>query len=234
MPLPIGFVTLLMAPGAPPAVGAESEPTAQNVDPPKALRENRHWLGLGAGRGHSFAPDSASREAIALALEGGLAGRLALRFHATFFQPFNSPGAQPSTAWPLNESAWSGSLDTMVFIVRGHSSFRMPELYAFGGLGVTSTRPVSVIDPTHRAFSFVPKLTVNQGVGTRFFLTSFLTLGAELRASEYNERRENFRVDNTNFAGSAGPSDPSTWLGANHFTTAVEAQLGFTVFYPAR
>ncbi len=132
---------------------------------------------------------------------------------------------------PINEYAWNANVNfTYVPIYGKFSTFSKfifhYDIYAVGGVGAISTRPIPVIDPDNRKFDYSPKIAFNAGVGLRIFFTRWLAANLELRDYAYIEKLENLTVSTTN------PSDDKTWLDKSSFTNHVQAQLGLSVFFP--
>jgi outer membrane beta-barrel protein len=117
----------------------------------------------------------------------------AVGLNGNFYDGLNSPSdfnfqTRRSTrvAVPLNEYQWSAALNFTYVPVygkfAGFGSFIFSyDLYATGGVGAISTRPIPVIDPDNRTFSFVPKVCFNLGIGLRVFLTRWLAVTGEIR-----------------------------------------------------
>ncbi|HEY2514516.1 MAG TPA: outer membrane beta-barrel domain-containing protein [Polyangiaceae bacterium] len=147
-------------------------------------------------------------------------------------------------AVPLNDYQWSADLNlTYVPIYGKFAGFNefifSYDAYVLGGLGAISTKPVPVIDPDNRSFTYKTKLNVDLGIGLRIFLNRWFAATLEIRDYIYNEE-----LENTCIAGSAPtatcsakqvagkPTDQTTWYGQNQITNNVQAQIGFSVFLP--
>jgi len=100
------------------------------------------------------------------------------------------------------------------------------DAYVVGGVGVLDTRPIAVIDPDNRNFSYKPKVDFDVGVGLRIFFNRWFAAILEIRDYIYNEQLENLTVSQTN------PTDASTWYGQNQLTNNIQAQLGISIFLP--
>lgn len=100
--------------------------------------------------------------------------------------------------------------------------------YLVGGVGALWTRPIPVIDPDNRNFSYDPRLAFNVGFGLRVFLTRWLAVTMELRNYIYLEKLENLKVPNT----TAEQQNKDNWYGDSSLTNNVQAQLGFSFFLP--
>ena len=132
---------------------------------------------------------------------------------------------------PINEYSWNANVNfTYVPIYGKFSTFSKfifhYDIYAVGGVGAISTRPIPVIDPDNRQFSYTPKIAFNLGVGLRIFFTRWLAANLELRDYLYPEKLESLSVSKTN------PTDEKTWLDETSITNNVQAQLGLSLFIP--
>lgn len=144
-------------------------------------------------------------------------------------------------AVPLNEYSWSAALNFTYVPVygkfAGFGSFIFSyDLYATGGVGAISTRPIPVIDPDNRKFDFEPKVCFNLGIGLRVFLTRWLAVTAELRDYIYPEKLENLSVA-TGPVGQpndpTSPNNPNTWLQDGvDITNNFQANVGLSIFLP--
>ena len=106
-----------------------------------------------------------------------------------------------------------------------------PDLYLGGGIGAVSTRPVAVVDPENRTFSYKAKVAFHAVLGARLFLTPWLAANLEVRDVIYHEQRENQAVAPPGGVPSA--TDPRTWIGETRLTNSVQVSLGLSVFIPA-
>lgn len=148
-------------------------------------------------------------------------------------------------AVPLNEYQWSAALNfTYVPVYGKFSGFKAfifwYDIYAIGGVGALSTRPIPVIDPDNRKFDFEPKICFNAGTGLRIFFNRWFAANLELRDYIYPEKLEALKIA----PGPAGlkpndpgydksPSNPKTWIDDGvSVTNHVAAQLGISVFLP--
>jgi outer membrane beta-barrel protein len=91
-------------------------------------------------------------------------------------------------AVPLTEYSWAAALNFTYVPVygkfAGFGSFIFSyDIYATGGVGALSTRPIAVIDPDNRTFDFKPKIAFNVGLGLRIFLTKWLAATSIRRSS---------------------------------------------------
>jgi outer membrane beta-barrel protein len=95
-----------------------------------------------------------------------------------------------------------------------------------GGVGVISTRPIPVIDPDNRNFSYKTNLAFNAGVGFKIFLNRWFALVLEVRDYIFADQLENLEVV------AADPTNEDTWLGDTRLTNNVQYQVGFSIFVP--
>lgn len=144
-------------------------------------------------------------------------------------------------AVPLTEYSWAAALNfTYVPIYgkfAGFGSFIFSyDIYATGGVGAISTRPIPVIDPDNRTFDFKPKVAFNLGLGLRIFLTKWLAANIEVRDYIYPEKLENLSIA----SGPQGqptnpqsPSNPDTWYRDSvTITNNIQMNLGLSIFIP--
>jgi outer membrane beta-barrel protein len=175
----------------------------------------------------------------------------AVGLNGNFYDGLNSPSdfnfeTRRSTrvAVPLNEYQWSAALNFTYVPVygkfAGFGSFIFSyDLYATGGVGAISTRPIPVIDPDNRTFSFVPKVCFNLGIGLRVFLTRWLAVTGEIRDYIYPEQLEALTVASGAVVGPTdpnyknSPSNPATWLQDGiSLTNNFQANVGLSFFLP--
>lgn len=144
-------------------------------------------------------------------------------------------------AVPLTEYSWSAALNFTYVPVygkfAGFGSFIFSyDLYATGGVGAISTRPIPVIDPDNRKFDFDPKVCFNLGIGLRIFLTRWLALTAEIRDYIYPEKLENTSIAQGPLGqptNPTSPSNPATWLQDGvDITNNFQANVGLSFFLP--
>ncbi len=142
-------------------------------------------------------------------------------------------------AVPLNEYQW-GANGNFTYVpvygkfAAGFGNFIFHyDAYVVGGVGVLSTRPIPVIDPDNRKFSFSPKLNFNLGLGLRIFFNRWLAMNVEVRDYIYQEQLENMTVAASGVKGCTKcATDPTTWNGDKAITNNIQAQLGLSVFVP--
>lgn len=137
-------------------------------------------------------------------------------------------------AVPLNEYQWGANLNFTYVPMYGKFAAGFGDFifhydaYVVGGVGAISTRPIAVIDPDNRNFSFKPKVDFNLGLGLRIFINRWLAVNLEVRDYIYNEQLEALQVAATQIK----QQDPGTWFGENRLTNNVQAQLGVSIFLP--
>jgi outer membrane beta-barrel protein len=101
------------------------------------------------------------------------------------------------------------------------------DAYVVGGVGVIDTRPIAVIDPDNRNFSFKPKINFDVGIGLRIFFNRWFAAILEIRDYIYSEE-----LEATTVAAGSGAANPTTWFGGNQLTNDVQAQVGISIFLP--
>jgi outer membrane beta-barrel protein len=175
-----------------------------------------------------------------LALNYYITNVLAIGLNGTFYDGLNSDSdfnfqnrRAAHIAVPLNEYFGQANVNfTYVPIYgkfAGFSKFIFHyDAYVLGGLGILDTRPIAVIDPDNRNFTFKPKLDFAVGIGLRIFFNRWFAAILELRDYMYSEQ-----VENTVIAtGTAAQQNPDTWFGPNEFTHDFQAQVGVAIFLP--
>ena len=105
----------------------------------------------------------------------------------------------------------------------------MPSLKEAASLAKNqSTRPIAVIDPDNRNFSYQPTLMFNAGGGLRIYFNRWLSATAEIRDYIFNDKLENLQI-----ARSLNEQqNEDTWYGEEKLTNNVQAQLGVSIFIP--
>ncbi len=121
------------------------------------------------------------------------------------------------------------------------------DTFITGGLGVTLTRPIAVVDSEFRSFEdagdYNPNITFSIGIGGRIFLSRFLAIFTELRVYGFPQDLENRNVapldHQCNSAEACGDSwpyqrnNPDTWLDDDgEFAVNVMVQIGLSIFLP--
>jgi hypothetical protein len=121
-------------------------------------------------------------------------------------------------------------------------------VFISGGLGVTLTRPIPVVDAEFRDFSnysdWSPNITFSIAIGGRTFLTRWLAIFAELRMYGFPQPLEERRIaplgDPCEQGEESCPSNwdqqranPETWLDEDgEFAVNVMVQVGLSFFVP--
>ncbi len=135
-------------------------------------------------------------------------------------------------AVPLTEYQWQASLNftyvPMYGKFAGFSDFIFHwDSYIASGVGAISTRPIAVVDPDNRSFSYdKPKVSFNAGLGMRIFFNRWFAGVLEVRDYIFFDKLENLQL------ATANATDKSTWYGETKLTNNVQAQLGISVFLP--
>ncbi len=132
---------------------------------------------------------------------------------------------------PLSEYAWQAAANFTYVPANGKfAGFRSfifhYDAYVVGGIGAISTRPIPVIDPDNRNFSYEPKISFNAGVGLKIFFNKWFAAVLELRDYIFVDKLENTAIDEDD------PSNEDTWTDKSSLTNNVQAQLGISVFVP--
>jgi outer membrane beta-barrel protein len=172
---------------------------------------------------------------------------LAVGVNGNFYQGLNSVSGfnlQTSRAArvgePITEYQWNANANfTYVpaygkFAGFGDFIFHY-DFFVLGGVGAISTRPVAVIDPDNRTFSFKPKVDIHLGGGLRIFFNRWLALTLEISDYIYFEKLENPTIADGNDLKTGKPKaqNPDTWLADGSFVTNnVQAQVGLSIFLP--
>ncbi len=173
-----------------------------------------------------------------LALNFYILNILAVGVNGNFYQGLNgisSFNLQTSRAarvgFPINEYQWNANANITVvpaygkFAGFGNFIFHY-DFFLVGGVGAISTRPLAVIDPDNRTFTFQPKVNGKIGGGLRIFFNRWLAAVVEVSDYIYGEKLENTTI-------ATNPQDSSTWLApGTSITNNVQAQLGLSFFLP--
>ncbi|MFT3771941.1 MAG: outer membrane beta-barrel domain-containing protein [Minicystis sp.] len=182
-----------------------------------------------------------------LALNFYITNVLAVGVNGNFYQGLNSVSGfnlQTSRAArvgePITEYQWNANANfTYVpaygkFAGFGDFIFHY-DFFVLGGVGAISTRPVAVIDPDNRTFTFKPKVDIHVGGGLRIFFNRWLALTLEVSDYIYFEKLENPTIKDGIDPKTGKPfaQDPTTWLADGSFiTNNVQAQVGLSIFLP--
>ncbi len=175
-----------------------------------------------------------------LAINYYITNVLAVGVNGTFYGGLNQDSdfnfqvrRSAHVATPLNEYLFQANGNfTYVPIYgkfAGFSNFIFHyDAYVLGGVGVIDTRPIPVIDPDNRNFSFKPKINFDVGIGLRIFFNRWFAAILQISDYIYSEQLENTQVANTQ----AMAQNPSTWFGQNQLTNDFQAQVGVSMFLP--
>src|SRR5450432_37571 len=203
-----------------------------------ALRVRRLELQLGWSL--SLNDQFVSHPAPVLALNYYITNVLAIGVNGEYYAPvnvdknFNGQVRRAArVSVPLTEYQWGAALNfTYVpaygkFAGFGDFIFHY-DAYVVGGVGAISVRPIPVIDPDNRNFSFEPKLAFNAGIGLRIFFNRWFAAVLEVRDYVFNDKLENL----TSSSDPVVASNKSTWYGETSLTNNVQAQIGAAIFLP--
>ena len=109
------------------------------------------------------------------------------------------------------------------------------DFFVLGGVGAISTRPIAVVDPDNRTFSFKPKVAFHVGGGLRIFFNRWLAATLEVSDYLFFDELENPSIaEGRDTNNKPKAQDSSTWLSQDgaSFTNNVQAQVGLSVFLP--
>jgi outer membrane beta-barrel protein len=109
------------------------------------------------------------------------------------------------------------------------------DFFVLGGVGAISTRPIAVIDPDNRTFSFEPKVNFKLGGGLRIFLNRWLAATLEVSDYIFFDKLENPEIKQGIDPTTNKPlaQNPDYWFkDGTSFTNNVQAQVGISVFLP--
>ena len=180
-----------------------------------------------------------------LAVNFYILNTLAVGINGNFYQGLNSNSSfnfQTSRAArvgePITEYQWSAFAN--VHYVPAYGKFAgfgdfifHYDVFVHGGVGAISTRPIPVVDPDNRTFSFKPKFAGQLGGGLRIFFNRWLAVVFEISDYIFADELENPAIaDGFDNAGKPRAQDPNTWLAGTSLTNNVQAQLGLSVFLP--
>jgi outer membrane beta-barrel protein len=148
-------------------------------------------------------------------------------------------------AIPLNDYQVSGDLNftyvPMYGKFAGFGDFIFNyDGYIDGGLGLIRTKPIPVIDPDNRLFSWNNLINFDVGIGLRIFFNRWLAATLEIRDIMYFEKIESTTVaigpdvpSSSPMYSKNSPTNPATWYDQNtHFTNDIQMQVGLSVFLP--
>ena len=141
-------------------------------------------------------------------------------------------------AVPLNDYQLSGDLNftyvPMYGKFAGFGDFIFHyDAYIDGGVGVIRTKPIPVIDPDNRSFTWNTLVNFDVGIGLRIFFNRWLAAVLEVRDIMYFDKIENTNVAVGAIGTAQSPTNPSTWYDpSTHFTNDVQLQIGLSLFLP--
>lgn len=171
---------------------------------------------------------------------------LAIGVNGNFYQGLNSVSGfnlQTSRAArvgePITEYQWNANANlTYVpaygkFAGFGDFIFHY-DVFVLAGAGAISTRPIAVIDPDNRTFTFKPKVDVHIGGGLRIFFNRWLAATLEVSDYIFFDKLENpIIAEGPDAQNKPNAQHPDTWLDpGNYITNNVQVQLGLSVFLP--
>ena len=182
-----------------------------------------------------------------LALNWYITNVLAIGVNGNLYAGMNSNSAfnfQTSRAGrvgePVTEYQWNANLNATYvpaygkFAGFGDFIFHY-DFYVLGGVGAISTRPIAVIDPDNRTFTFEPKVSFNVGGGLRIFINRWLAAVLEVRDYIFFDKLENPEIKSGTDPKTNKPLAQSSeyWFkDGTSFTNNVQAQVGLSVFLP--
>ena len=206
-----------------------------------------HWFEVNPYFGLTMNDQFVGHPGPGLALNFYITNVLAVGVNGNFYQGLNSVSGfnlQTSRAArvgePITEYQWNANANVTYvpaygkFAGFGDFIFHY-DFFVLGGVGAISTRPVAVIDPDNRTFTFKPKVDIHVGGGLRIFFNRWLALTLEVSDYIYFEKLENPTIkDGTDpRTGKLYAQDPTTWLADGSFiTNNVQAQVGLSIFLP--
>jgi outer membrane beta-barrel protein len=181
-----------------------------------------------------------------LALNWYLTNVMAVGINGNFYAGLNSPSNfnfQASRAGrvgiPITEYAWNANANFLYVPAygkfAGFSDFIFHwDFYVLGGIGAIATRPIAVVDPDNRSFTYKPRLSFHAGGGLRIFFNRWFALMAEVSDYIFFDELENPAIaEGRDANGKPNAQNPATWLAKQtELTNNVQAQVGFSVFLP--
>jgi outer membrane beta-barrel protein len=139
---------------------------------------------------------------------------------------------------PITEYSWNANLNLQYvpaygkFAGFGDFIFHY-DFYVLAGGGAISTRPLAVVDPDNRTFSFKIHPDIHLGGGLRIFINRWFAAMFEVSDYLFPDQLENPTIDNHVINNKPQAQNPSTWLNPGvSWTNNVQAQVGFSVFLP--
>ena len=155
---------------------------------------------------------------------------------------------------PITEYQWNANANVIgvpaygKFVAFGDFIFHY-DFFLQAGVGATATRPIAVVDPDNRTFSYKPRFTGNIGGGLRIFFNRWLALTLGIQDYIFAEELENPAIAQGRTTSSSGCVDgagkalpagallaqcASTWVdpAGNSITNNVQAQIGLSFYLP--
>lgn len=182
-----------------------------------------------------------------LALNWYITNVLAVGVNGNLYAGMNSNSAfnfQTSRAGrvgePVTEYQWNANLN-LTYVpaygkFAGFSDFIFHyDVFVLAGIGAISTRPIAVIDPDNRTFSFEPKVAGHVGGGLRIFLNRWLAAVLEVSDYIFFDKLENPEIKQGLDPKTNKPlaQNSEFWFkDGTSFTNNVQAQVGLSVFLP--
>ena len=171
---------------------------------------------------------------------------LAIGVNGNFYQGLNSVSGfnlQTSRAArvgePITEYQWNANAN--VTFVPAYGKFAgfgdfifHYDVFVLAGVGAISTRPIAVIDPDNRTFTFKPKIDGHIGGGLRIFFNRWLAATLEVSDYIFLDKLENPTIAPfLDAQQKPNAQHPDTWQDpGNYITNNVQVQLGLSVFLP--
>jgi outer membrane beta-barrel protein len=187
-------------------------------------------------------------DAPGLALNYYITQVLAVGLNGNWYQGLNSPSdfnfqnrRAALISVPLTEYQWSGDLNftyvPMYGKFAGFGDFIFHyDAFVDGGVGMIVTRPIPVIDPDNRKFSWNNYVNFDVGIGFRVFFNRWLAAVLEVRDIMFFEKIESVNVASgaaTSPTDPNSPTNPGTWYDKDsHFTNDIKLQVGLSMFLP--
>jgi len=177
---------------------------------------------------------------------------LAIGVNGNFYQGLNSVSAfnletqrAARVGEPINEYQWNANANVTYvpaygkFAGFGDFIFNY-DGYIDGGVGLIRTKPIPIIDPDNRLFSWNNLINFDIGIGLRIFFNRWLSANLEFRDIMYFEKIESTTIATgpdvpvgAQGYNASSPTNPATWYDPNtHFTNDIQMQVGLSVFLP--
>ncbi len=209
-----------------------------------AMRVNR--VELNPYFGLTMNDQFVSHPAPGLAANYYLSNSFALGVNGNVYAGLNSTsdfnfqtGRAARVGGPITEYAWNANVNLHAvpaygkFAGFGDFIFHY-DFFVVAGGGMISTRPIAVIDPDNRSFSFKPKPNAHLGGGLRVFLNRWAAVMLEVSDYVFMDELENPVIaDGLDGNGRPLAQDSTTWLASGtSLTNNVQAQVGVSMFLP--